>query len=433
MTSDNNLPATIYAHYDTHTEHWVSNYEMNQTIWRCNPNYYQGYPSTSFIHTISGLPDSSRYFSFKEYNKESVKQTPGYYLIHYGSSRTMWDQNGLALLDPEIRDSVNRGELTLLIVFVWETFDSTFSAKFWMETFCLRLTEIGITRDHSVKILNGSFDRSILLHRDSRISWIFYPYLELVCQQKYKTTYESPPQRDFSLLREKKFLNLNRSPRRHRVIINSYIEFKNYNQYGYVTWPDDHSGNYYNELFNARNFHAEIKNFPDFEAFVITHKKFKGNYHNCYEKLYLGEGKWQFIDALNFYNLADLEIINETHQSNVADSIFLTEKTFRSVFAGIPFMLFSNTNSLKLLHWLGYKTFPMLFDESYDTKRTQLAMIASIVDQLKKFCIDSPNENFFNTPEVIETVQHNQNLFWSKNHAAELYKLLKSNISFNYS
>jgi hypothetical protein len=48
------------------------------------------------------------------------------------------------------------------------------------------------------------------------------------------------------------------------------------------------------------------------------------------------------------------------------DVAFLTEKTFKPIAMQHPFMIYGQTNSLDLLHQLGFETFENLFDESYD-------------------------------------------------------------------
>ena len=48
------------------------------------------------------------------------------------------------------------------------------------------------------------------------------------------------------------------------------------------------------------------------------------------------------------------------------NTIFLTEKVFRSFYNKRPFVLIGNRYTLAELHKLGFKTFPHIFDESYD-------------------------------------------------------------------
>lgn len=424
-------PATIYTHKNSKTGSWASNYELTD-IWPCCTSYLnQGWNTDQFIMSLQGLSDFNSYFTFKEYNKDAVKEAPGYYLIHYGTSRTVCDNVGMMFLDPDIRDLVNQGKLTLLIAFVFETFDSSFSPQFWLSDFCLQLSAMGITKKNSVKILVNTYNEGALEHKDARISWIYYPYFELLCQYHYKKMFELPPARDLSELKEHRFLNLNRRIRNHRLLLNVYLEFKNLNHCGYITWAGDHDKNYYDTFYNPDYYFAEIKHNMRLETFMIANKQLKGIYVDSYENDSDGQMSCQYIDSLKFYNFADFEIISETHQDNIGSSVFLTEKTFRSLFAGIPFMLFGNVGSLKLLQQLGYKTYPMLFDESYNNQQTLLSMISLIVSEVSKFCGDNIHTNPFNTSEVANIIAHNQSVFWQKNHPETLYNLLTRSINFN--
>ena len=423
-------PATIYAHRDSKTNSWASNYELTD-IWPCCSSYlHQGWNTDQFITSLQGLPEFGSYFTVNEYSKDAAEQVPGYYLIHYGTSRTICDNVGLMFLDPEVRDLINQGKLTLLVAFVFETFDSSFSPQFWLSDFCLQLSAMGITKNNSVKILVNTYSEGALEHKDSRISWIYYPYFEMLCQYHYKKLSDTFPARSLANLKEYRFLNLNRRIRNHRLLLNVYLEFKNLNHHGYITWPEDHNKNYYDTFYNPDYYFAEIKHNMRLETFMIANKQLKGVYVDSYENDAEGRMSCQYLDALKFYNQADFEIISETHQDNIGSSVFLTEKTFRSLFAGMPFMLFGNVGSLKLLHQLGYKTYPMVFDESYNKQQTLLSMVSMIVTEVSKLCGDNRHKNPFNSPEVAEVVDHNQNVFWNKNHPETLYNLLTRSINF---
>lgn len=73
-----------------------------------------------------------------------------------------------------------------------------------------------------------------------------------------------------------------------------------------------------------------------------------------------------------------LETLYDAEQSGGA---FLTEKTFKAILNGHPFVIFGCANTLATLRGLGYRTFDHLIDTSYDTiedntKRFQATMAA---------------------------------------------------------
>lgn len=419
-------PINIYLHKQKKNFLWASNYEIAKSFWASDKNYLSGWTTSQFTDILSNLPNAETYFSLREYSKEEADNSPGFYLIHYGTSRTLNEHAGLACLSPEIRDQINAGKLNLLIVFVLESFDSFFSMSFWAELFYQKLTAIGVSRHKSVTIIHSTYDDTVNYSQDSRVSWVYYPFFEAVLRKHYNAIYESPNRR-LMHSRKYRFLCLTRNPRPNRLLLNACIEFKKLNHYGYLSWPKSHNRFYYDKIFGPGSPFKDIKQYPDFEKFMISQKKLEGYYRNC-DSITSGATDHQYDGAAALCDLADFEIVNETHQDLNGSGVFLTEKTFRSLFAGIPFMLFGNYGSLELLHTLGYRTFPMIFNEDYDTERSITTKILSIVNEIEKLCNSKHPHNLFNSPEVRAVIEHNQQLFWNKDHSAAIYhKLIDTN------
>jgi hypothetical protein len=57
-------------------------------------------------------------------------------------------------------------------------------------------------------------------------------------------------------------------------------------------------------------------------------------------------------------------IVNETHFRH--DALFISEKTWKPLVNGHPFLLVGMPGSLALLRQLGFRTFSPIIDESYD-------------------------------------------------------------------
>ena len=66
----------------------------------------------------------------------------------------------------------------------------------------------------------------------------------------------------------------------------------------------------------------------------------------------------------NIYRDSWFSVITETFVSD--NQLLLGEKVFKPMMCGSPFMLLSTRGSLARLRKLGFRTFPMLWDESYD-------------------------------------------------------------------
>ena len=86
---------------------------------------------------------------------------------------------------------------------------------------------------------------------------------------------------------------------------------------------------------------------------------------------------------LDHYSNSYFSLISETETSD--QCIFITEKTYKAIYAGHPFIIWGNPGTLTYLRSIGYKTFPTLFDESYDTELDPVKRLAMILAEVKKF------------------------------------------------
>lgn len=79
-----------------------------------------------------------------------------------------------------------------------------------------------------------------------------------------------------------------------------------------------------------------------------------------------------------------ISLISEASFSDLDNTCFISEKTFKPIACGHPFMIWGNKNSLHYIREMGYKTFHPYIDETYDTLSTWDRMSA-IANSLKKF------------------------------------------------
>jgi hypothetical protein len=93
----------------------------------------------------------------------------------------------------------------------------------------------------------------------------------------------------------------------------------------------------------------------------------------------------QFM-AMSCYDLVQETATNYEGHEAVIDMAVITEKTVKSLLFGRPFMINGGQHCLSVLHSWGFKTYPMLFDESYDTHEDfvdRQEIIVSNVNQWK--------------------------------------------------
>jgi hypothetical protein len=102
----------------------------------------------------------------------------------------------------------------------------------------------------------------------------------------------------------------------------------------------------------------------------------------------------------------------------------LTEKTFKPIALGMPFVIVGTRGSLEYLRSYGFQTFEGIWDESYDDAEddVRIERIASLLRSLDELSIEAKQELFESAHEVIE---HNWNHFYNGGFEAVLWTELK--------
>lgn len=120
------------------------------------------------------------------------------------------------------------------------------------------------------------------------------------------------------------------------------------------------------------------------------------------------------------FNLAidiTLEDYEKTFISLVSESLvdenclFITEKTFKPILVGHPFIIFGNQYTLRYLKTLGYQTFDKWIDESYDNESNYEIRVEMIVNELVRLKNKTIEELSLIRNEMKDICIHNQNTF----------------------
>jgi hypothetical protein len=91
----------------------------------------------------------------------------------------------------------------------------------------------------------------------------------------------------------------------------------------------------------------------------------------------------------------------------------ITEKTFKPIAMGMPFVLVATAGSLEYLRSYGFKTFGHLWDESYDTVLDDHERIRAVASLLQSLCDLSVTERIALYHRCRETIEHNWNHFYN--------------------
>jgi hypothetical protein len=102
----------------------------------------------------------------------------------------------------------------------------------------------------------------------------------------------------------------------------------------------------------------------------------------------------------------------------------LTEKTFKPIALGMPFIIVGTQGSLRYLRSYGFKTFGDLWDESYDDEPDDTKRIEKIAQVLKLLDgLEEHRQDIFESAQAI--VKHNWNHFYNGGFEEILWQELK--------
>jgi hypothetical protein len=128
------------------------------------------------------------------------------------------------------------------------------------------------------------------------------------------------------------------------------------------------------------------------------------------------------------YNNSYCSIVFETHfDADGSGGAFLTEKTFKCLKHGHPFIIVGAPGSLNTLRQLGYKTFDHAIDSSYDWETDNTQRWHMIREAVKEVAHQDPHSWF---QSVVKDCQHNQQLFLSSKNSR--VNSLLTNLFQNY-
>jgi hypothetical protein len=121
--------------------------------------------------------------------------------------------------------------------------------------------------------------------------------------------------------------------------------------------------------------------------------------------------------SLYLYENSLVSLVNETtyyHGTNPNESRFLSEKIFKPIAVGHPFIFVTVPKALEVLKTLGYKTFHPYIDENYDDEFDNNRRLKMIVDEIERISKMDQSE----VEEFIENVRdiclYNQMILKSK-------------------
>lgn len=114
----------------------------------------------------------------------------------------------------------------------------------------------------------------------------------------------------------------------------------------------------------------------------------------------------------NFSETTDSLIYVPTETIFFGQRLHLTEKTFKPIALGMPFVLVATAGSLEYLRSYGFQTFSHIWDESYDHEQNDLLRLAKVSDLLADIESLSTREKQQLWKSCLPTIEHNWNHFY---------------------
>jgi hypothetical protein len=109
------------------------------------------------------------------------------------------------------------------------------------------------------------------------------------------------------------------------------------------------------------------------------------------------------------YERTFISIVTETLVDD--GTLFFSEKIWKPIMVGHPFMIYGNQGSLKYLKSLGFKTFSNWIDESYDDEPDRDVRSTMIVNELEKLSFKTKEELIKIREEMKETCLFNYKFY----------------------
>jgi len=130
--------------------------------------------------------------------------------------------------------------------------------------------------------------------------------------------------------------------------------------------------------------------------------------------LFAGEQTQQMTSCWlgNFHEAMQSLIYVPTETVYFGDRTHVTEKTFKAIALGMPFVLVAAANTLEYLREYGFRTFHHIWDESYDEEADDLRRLERVTALLHDIEQCSAREKTQIHRHCMAAVQHNWNHFY---------------------
>lgn len=322
-------------------------------------------------------------FKTNVYNLDQSWPSGSFYPVGIGFFNFSVDY--IELLNPKVKDRIRQGDLRLL--FYYHEGDNPFHEKQRLDRLC---------EQHNIPktylFVSGNTQARNLEN------FVYFADHELFY---WKANKKVAPQAIHSLPRGKDFTLLSRTHKWWRATVVAHLHQLGLLDNSYWSYHTVDCGDQYcdNPL--------QIFKIPELESYIAEF--LQGAPYSC-DGLNSTEQNQHHTHIDYFFNNSYCHLVLETFfDADQSNGSFLTEKTFKPIKHGQPFVMFGPVDSLKTLNELGYRTFESVIDSSYDQIEHNTDRFLSAVEKVKLIYQDS--KKIFDSCR--DDVVYNQQLFVS--------------------
>jgi hypothetical protein len=259
--------------------------------------------------------------------------------------------------------------------------------------FLEKLKEAGIGADKLIWVYNNSSELKggVVKIRDFEVKTLHFPHFFI------STLFELPEPTKKEFQKEKDFLILNR-----RFTLGKHKLLKRLKDRGLLD----------NSIYTILMIHNELDGINDFEPISL-----KDDIASV--KDVLKDDKYLYrLNTDSFFktkvNVVAETFLEQRDRERHSDIIHITEKTWKPIYIGVPFVISATSKHIETLHQFGFKTFDGIINEDYDLEEDVDVKLDKIIDSAIQLAKQ------YNTKEVLDIIEYNTNLFKSIEHKKEI-------------
>lgn len=287
-------------------------------------------------------------------------------------------------ISEKVLDDARKGNAFITFVY---TFEGDLGHGFNISRFCEIISELDIPKEQ-ILVYHGN-------HRSDEFKDCPFTYIPTNVFPFWIERFQTPHVVKANNI-EKLFLLYNRVLRSHRMLLMSRLQQYDLLSKSIYSFGDCNYGelSYHNSLLGNTLTHDELVELliiagtsPDNRASRTLNPAGDIN-HEHYEKTFMS-------------------VVTET----LPDTLFFSEKIYKPLLAGHPFVVLGPVGSLAYLKELGFKTFDNWWDESYDTMENISDRTEAIINILTRLSLKSPAQLKMLRKVMLPVLIHNHTLY----------------------